>query len=420
MPFLLTDADEGQQAMINMRLNPLKAQAMEERIPLETQKMQESLVTDKVNQQTAVLRLQALVESQADDKDVKQIIGDLVVKDSGFATLPIAEQQQRIGSALISKGKFTIGEKFYKDGQQSRMTDANIKKTEREIEQSNLERINTYLSGINTDGTSEEQVASLDTVLMGVKADGLMTPQQQQAFEKNARDALAANQLKQWKIEAQSTYDSIASKKQKEIEARNIAEDIRKREKDDEDREQRTASDNRRETRSRESEDARDARQEARIDARERRQERDLAFKEYNDITTRILPRLNDQIRKARRDAFEAPTNARKRADDEVATLEADRRDEYAKANNLRAQLKLPPLILPRDGPSPSRPNESTLGGGSQSKPKVVRPTPIRPSDVPNNWTVKEDASGQRAWVSPDSSEFKEIKNPNFGAGSSF
>ena len=403
MPFLLTDADAGQEAMVNMRLRPLLAQATEERIPLETQKMQQSLAAEKTNQETAALKMQALLETQADDRDSKQIIGDLV-KDPSFTTLSLADQQQRIGAALTSRGKFTIGEKFLKDAQQSKMTDANIKKTGHEIEQFNLERINTYISGINTTGTPDEQKASLDTVLMGVNADGLMTPKQIEIFSNNARQAYASGNLPQWKKEAQATYDSIASKKQKEVVARNVAEEIRKELKADEDRKQRRYEDDRKEARSRESEDSRDSRQERRLEEREKRQERDQSFKEYNDIATRIIPRLNEQIRRARKDAIEAPKDTRKSFEDEVVTLEDTRKDEYTKANSLRAKLKLPPLPVPKDGPPASG------SGTSEPKPKVVSPTPIRPSDVPKDWVVQKDGNGNRAWVSPNGKDFKEIK----------
>jgi len=404
MPFLLTDADAGQEAMINMRLRPLQAQAIEERIPLETQKMQQSLATEKTNQETAVLKMQALVEAQADDREAKEVINNLA-KDPSFTSLSLADQQQRIGTALTSKGKFSIGEKFIKDSQQSRMTDANIKKTGREIEQFHLEQINTYLSGINTAGTPDEQAASLDTVLMGVKADGLMTPQQQQTFENNARAAYASGNLPQWKREAQATYDSIASKKQKEVVARNIAEELRKELKADEDLKQRRYEEDRKEARARTAEESRDERQERRIEAKDAKLEKEQAFKEYNDIATRIIPRLNDQIRNARRNASEAPKDSRRSFENEVATLEEARKDEYRKANSLRAQLKLPLLPVPKDGPPASG------SGAAETKPKVVRPTPIRPADVPNDWKIWQDeVSGDRAWVSPDGKKFKEIK----------
>lgn len=404
MPSLLTEFEAGQRAMLNVDLNPLRAQAEAERIPLETQKMQQSLAAEKTNQEIAALKMQVLLETQADDRDSKQIIGELV-KNPSFTTLSLADQQQKIGAALTGRGKFTIGEKFLKDSQQSRMTDANIKKTGHEIEQFNLERINTYLSGIDTTGTLDEQRASLDTVLMGVKADGLMTPQQQQTFENNARAAYASGNLPQWKREAQATYDSIASKKQKETVARNIAEEIRKELKTDEDRKQRRYEEDRKEARARTAEESRDERQERRLEARNARLASEQSFKEYNEITTRIIPRLNEQIRRARKDASEAPKDTRKSFEDEVATLEEERRDEYKKANNLRAQLKLLPLPTPKDGPPASG------SGAAESKPKVVRPTPIRPADVPDDWKVWEDkVSGERAWVSPDGKQVKEIK----------
>ena len=413
MPSLLTEVEAGQRAMLNMDLNPLRAQAEAERIPLETQKMQQSLAAEKINQETAALKMQALLETQADDRDSKQIIGELV-KDPSFTTLSLADQQQRIGAALTSRGKFAIGEKFLKDAQQSKMTDANIKKTGHEIEQFNLERINTYLSGINTTGTPDEQSASLDTVLMGVKADGLMTPQQQQTFENNARAAYASGNLPQWKREAQATYDSIASKKQKEVVARNVAEEIRKELKTDEDRKQRRYEEDRKEARARTAEESRDERQERRLEAKDARLTSEQSFKEYNEIATRIIPRLNEQIRRARKDASEAPKDTRKSFEDEVATLEEERRDEYKKANSLRAQLKLPPLPTPKDGPPVSG------SGAAETKPKVVRPTPIRPADVPNDWVLRQDAEGNRAWVSPNGEDFKEIKRPKVGATDSF
>lgn len=403
MPSLLTEFEAGQRAMLNVDLNPLRAQAEAERIPLETQKMQQSLAAEKINQETAALKMQALLETQADDRDSKQIIGDLV-KDPSFTTLSLAEQQRKIGAVLTGRGKFTIGEKFLKDSQQSRMTDANIKKTEREIEQFNLEQINTYLSGINTTGTPDEQNASLDTVLMGVKADGLMTPQQQQTFENNARAAYSSGNLPQWKREAQATYDSIASKKQKEVVARNVVEETRKELKADEDLKRLRYEEDQRQARARESEDSKDLRQERRLEAREARLASEQSFKEYNEITTIIIPRLNEQIRRARKEAIDAPKDNRKSFEDEVATLEESRRNEYRKANSLRAQLKLPPLLTPKDSPPASG------SGAAETKSKVIRPTPIRPFDVPNDWKVQEDANGNRAWVSPNGKDFKEIK----------
>ena len=403
MPSLLTEVEAGQKAMLNMDLNPLRAQAEAERIPLETQKMQQNLASEKTNQETAVLRMQALVEAQADDREAKEVINNLA-KDPSFTSLSLADQQQRIGTALTSKGKFSIGEKFFKDSQLSRKTDADIKKTGREIEQFHLEQINTYLSGINTTGTPEEQAAALDTVLMGVKADGLMTSQQQQIFENNARAAYASGNLAQWKREAQATYDSIASKKQKEIVARNIADEIYKENKLAAERKQKEIDDDRKAATAQAAEAGKEARQERRLEEREKRQEREQAFKEYSDIATRIIPRLNDQIRNARRNASEAPRDSRRSFEDEVATLEEARRYEYGKANSLRAQLKLPLLPVPKDGPPASG------SGTSEPKPKVVRPTPIRPFGVSDDWKIQEDANGNRAWVSPNGKDFKEIK----------
>ena len=49
-----------------------------------------------------------------------------------------------------------------------------------------------------------------------------------------------------------------------------------------------------------------------------------------------------------------------------------------------------------------------------------MRPTPIRPADVPNDWVLRQDAEGNRAWVSPNGEDFKEIKRPKVGATDSF
>jgi len=187
-----------------------------------------------------------------------------------------------------------------------------------------------------------------------------MTPKQEQAFEKNARDAYASGNLPQWKREAQATYDSIASKKQKEIVARNIADEIYKETKLAEERKQKEINDDRRAAIAQAAETGKEERLERRLEARDDRLKREQAFKEYSDITTRIIPRLNDQIRNAKRNASEAPRDNRRSFEDEVAALEETRREEYRKANSLRAQLELPLTSVPKDAPAPSGSGAST------------------------------------------------------------
>ena len=43
-------------------------------------------------------------------------------------------------------------------------------------------------------------------------------------------------------------------------------------------------------------------------------------------------------------------------------------------------------------------------------QPAGAKAAPTRPAGVPANWTLHSDASGNKAWVSPDGKQFKEVK----------
>ena len=92
MPMLMTEIEQGQKAALNLDLNPYRAQAELDRIPLETQRLQQTLETGKTNQATAALQLRTLLGEEQSNTQFKTAVEQLVKSGGLDSTKPISEQ----------------------------------------------------------------------------------------------------------------------------------------------------------------------------------------------------------------------------------------------------------------------------------------------------------------------------------------
>jgi len=231
MPLMMTDVAKGQEAALQLDLQPLRAEAERERIPLETEKMQQNLQTSKLSQQKEMLQIQALVEAQKDDASAKTLIGDLT-KDPTFKDLPIPDQMFKIAQHLDASGKFKQGAEFYSRGQTAKLQEAQTQKANFDVQQNKLDRAQSYLTMLNDDGSN------VNEVMMAARTDGALTESELKLLSQRGQEALNAGTFKAFKTDALRTINSIKGKaevaqeadkkEQRRIQAAQLAETIRR------------------------------------------------------------------------------------------------------------------------------------------------------------------------------------------------
>ncbi|CAB4135448.1 hypothetical protein UFOVP1078_17 [uncultured Caudovirales phage] len=231
MPLMMTDVAKGQEAALQLDLQPLRAEAERERIPLETEKMQQNLQTSKLSQQKEMLQIQALVEAQKDDASAKTLIGDLS-KDPAFKDLPIPDQMLRIGQGLAATGKFKQAEEFYSRGERAKLQEAQTQKANFDIQQNKLDKAQSYLTMLNDDGSNANEV------MMAARTDGALTESELKILSQRGQEALNAGKFKAFKTDALRNINSIKGKaevaqeadkkEQRRIQAGQLAETIRR------------------------------------------------------------------------------------------------------------------------------------------------------------------------------------------------
>lgn len=231
MPLMMTDVAKGQEAALQLELQPLQAQAEKERIPLETQRMQQNLESSKINQQQAQIQMQAFVEAQKDDAAAKELIGNLA-KDPKFKELPVPDQMFKIAQHLDANGKFKQGAEFYSRGQTVKLQEAQSQKATSEMQQHKLDKAHNYMLMLDDTGSNVEQV------MLAAQAEGALSPQEVKLLADKGREAASTGKFKQFKDFAIKNIDSIKGKaeaaqeadkkEQRRIQAEQLAETIRR------------------------------------------------------------------------------------------------------------------------------------------------------------------------------------------------
>lgn len=186
MPMLMTEIEQGQKAALNLDLNPYRAQAELERIPLETQKLQQTLETGKTNQATAALQLRTLLGEEQSNTQFKTAVEQLV-KSGEFdtKTMPISEQGLKLAKIAYEQGNFDLGRKFTADAERATQHEAQAETNAAKIEQRKLSTFGTMAKLWNPDGSNFE--ATIDDALK----TKLLQPQQLEGIRQQGRQALA-------------------------------------------------------------------------------------------------------------------------------------------------------------------------------------------------------------------------------------
>lgn len=284
MPLMMTDVAEGQKAGLQLDLQPLLAQAEKERIPLEIEKMQQSLQASKLSQQKDMLQIQALVESQKDDIGAKTLIGDLS-KDPTFKDLPIPDQMFKIGQILDANGKFKQGAEFYSLGQRAKLQEAQTTKANFDVQQLKLDKAHSYMLMLNEDGSNINQV------MMAAQSEGALSKEDVAILSAKAQEAAQSGTFKNFKNFAIKNIDSIKGRAEAAKETKD-REDVRLREA--------------RLTLEARKLEATNNRFIAALTSKNDKAVEDMALKQYTDASIKV-PRLVEDLRKAKRDLAALP-----------------------------------------------------------------------------------------------------------------
>ena len=185
MPMLMTEIEQGQKAALNLDLNPYRAQAELERIPLETQKLQQALETGKTNQATAALQLKVLLDEEQSNTQFKTAVEQLVKSGGLDSTRPISEQALKLSKLAYEQGNFELGRKFSVDGERATQHEAQAETNASKVEQRKLSTLGTMVKLLSPDGSNLD--AAIDDAL---KAK-LLQPQQLEGLRQQGRQALA-------------------------------------------------------------------------------------------------------------------------------------------------------------------------------------------------------------------------------------
>ena len=187
MPMLMTEIEQGQKAALNLDLNPYRAQAELERIPLETQKLQQTLETGKTSQATAALQLRALLGEEQSNTQFKTAVEQLI-KSGEFdtKTMPISEQNLKLSQLAYGQGNFDLGRKFSADGEKATQHEAQAEVNTYKIGQRKLETLGTLLKTLAPDGSD------LDSAINSAIKLKLLPPEQLESFRQQGKQAIAS------------------------------------------------------------------------------------------------------------------------------------------------------------------------------------------------------------------------------------
>jgi len=432
MPMLMTEIEQGQKAALNLDLNPYRAQAELERIPLETQKLQQTLETGKTNQATAALQLRTLLEEEQNNTRFKTAVEQLV-KSGEFdtKTMPISEQNLKLSKLAYGLGNFDLGRKFSADGERATQHEAQAEVNTYKIGQRKLETLGTLLKTLAPDGSD------LDSAInSGIKLK-LLPPEQLESFREQGKQAIAISPAAYTAWQAGLTK-KLRTHEQEKIaveEARLAAKIIADEKKDDLNNRRfevllsqrgaaRTSGDDRAAVRLDTNMLASARNQIERIEDDIRDIDRDLTKLPKVTYETGLfggtkLDNQGNQIpkadpdRDARTELIERRTALRKRLqtykEEEAQALKNLRKDGGKDKTSEPKTNDAPPASFAPGGRNTfdTRPASPNANAAAPTAPATSGL--IRPAEVPRDWVVRQDDKGNRAWVSPDGTQFKEI-----------
>lgn len=417
MPMLMTEIEQGQKAALNLDLNPYRAQAELDRIPLETQRLQQTLETGKTNQATAALQLRTLLGEEQSNTQFKTAVEQLVKSGGLDSTKPISEQGLKLAKLAYEQGNFDLGRKFTVDAERATQHEAQAETNAAKIEQRKLSIFGTMAKLWNPDGSNFE--ATIDDALK----TKLLQPQQLEGIRQQGRQALAngPGAFVTWQTDLTTKLRTYEEQRLALEQAKLAAKIVADEKKD-------TLATLRFEALLSQRGAARtsgDDRAAVRLDAT-------MLTSARNQIE-----RIEDNIQAIDRDLMKLPKvtyetgffggiktdekgNQIPNADPdrEIRAELIGRRAELRKRlQTYKAEEARALRNLRKDGGTDEAPPEpAAKATPSAAAPSVAAPTAgsrnsgsIRPAEVPRDWVVRQDARGNRAWVSPDGKQFKEI-----------
>jgi len=417
---LMTEIEQGQKAALNLDLNPYRAQAELERIPLETQKLQQTLETGKTTQATAALQLRALLSEEQSNTQFKTAVEQMVKSGGLDSTRPISEQALKLSQIAYGQGNFDLGRKFSADGERATQHEAQAEVNTYKIGQRKLETLGTLLKTLAPDGSD------LDSAInSGIKLK-LLPPEQLESFREQGKQAIAISPAAYTAWQAGLTKKLRTHEQEKiAVEEAKLAAKIIEDEKKDKLNTRRFEALLSQRGAARTSGDDRAAvRLDTNMLASARRQleyitddirdvDRELAKLPPKPTTTEWLSSkvVADPNAEARKELLDRKTILKERqekyAKEEAEALKNLRKDGGKDKTSEPKTNDAPPASFTPEG-------RNTFDTRPAS-PNVAAPTApatsglIRPADVPRDWVVRQDGKGNRAWVSPDGKQFKEI-----------
>jgi len=421
---LMTEIEQGQKAALNLDLNPYRAQAELERIPLETQKLQQTLETGKINQETAALQLKTLLGEEQSNTQFKTAVEQLIKSgDFDTKTMPISEQNLRLSQLAYGQGNFDLGRKFSADGERATQHEAQAEANTYKIGQRKLETLGTLLKTLAPDGSD------LDSAInSGIKLK-LLPPEQLESFREQGKQAIAISPAAYTAWQAGLTK-KLRTHEQEKIaveEARLAAKIIADERRDELNNRRFEALLSQRGAARTSGDDRAAVRLDTNMLASARRQleyitddikdvDRDLARLPPKPTETKWFSGgelVADPNADARRDLLDRKATLKKRQEkytgEETEALKNLRKDGGKDKTSEPKTNDAPPASFAPGGRNtfdtrPVSPNANVAAPTAPATSGL-----IRPADVPRDWVVRQDDKGNRAWVSPDGKQFKEI-----------
>ena len=201
MPSFVTDFEAGQKAAYNFDLNPLRAQAEADLIPVKVEEEKQKLVKDKQENERSKITLQNLIQTTGEDKEAKVKIQALYA-DPEFKTKTVAQQTEAVGRVLTEAGQFDKGVKWFDESGKAQARDESAKASR----DKHQDRVMDNIYGFMQSATPE----NLDAQLLALQNAGVLKPEE---IAKLAKDAKAAAQnpatWKQYKTAMQDTHKSL-------------------------------------------------------------------------------------------------------------------------------------------------------------------------------------------------------------------
>ena len=357
MPLMIDDFVKGQKAGYEMDLLPLRAEEERKQIPLETEKMQQSLQTGRLEQQSAAFKLQSLLKEEEGDTKFKGAVEQLIKSGQFDTKIPISEQNSKLARLAFEQGNFRLGRQFQSDSEKALQHEELADTNRTKVIERQTEMFGRGIQMLSPNGDN------LESVLKAGLMQRVLTQPQYDGLLQQGRAAMAGGQeeYQQWKNKLGEQFKSF---NQRQLDQKTAHDQALIRSKEEKDRLDRIAEVYRLDQKEAAAREKTNIREDA-LDKRERerteREEKKLKFKEYNETRTRIIPSLNRAINMAEITLANAPKEQKPIIQAEINDLKAQRTDAFAVINSLSEELKLPRVTEPKEKPDPDKPEKSEI-----------------------------------------------------------